>query len=183
MNQQASDNKPSVLVFSTAYHPFIGGAEVAIEQVARRIGDRFNFVIVTSRMRRDLPRREVRLEGTVIRVGFGAPFDKFLLPVLGVFAVRKLTRSFDLAPDRMIWWGMDLSFGSLTAAMLKFFHPKTSFIFTIQYGYGDERVARGRLGVIGLVFKFILARSDHVTAISKYLKNLVEQYGYIGESA
>ena len=31
MNQQASDNKPSVLVFSTAYHPFIGGAEVAID--------------------------------------------------------------------------------------------------------------------------------------------------------
>ena len=31
------DEKPAVLVFSTAYFPFVGGAEVAIKQIAERL--------------------------------------------------------------------------------------------------------------------------------------------------
>src|SRR3989344_1390344 len=70
--------KPVIFVFSTAYLPFIGGAEVAIEQVAKRLGDKYDFFIFTSRMRRDLPKREVRSEGGVVRVGLGTRFENFL---------------------------------------------------------------------------------------------------------
>src|SRR3990167_4410482 len=79
--------KPKVYAFSTAYHPFVGGAEIAIEEVSRRLKDRFDFTIVTARMRRDIPKRELRPEGTVIRLGFGTRFDKWLLPVLVLFRI------------------------------------------------------------------------------------------------
>src|SRR3989338_6526654 len=175
--------KPVIFVFSTAYLPFIGGAEVAIEQVAKRLGDKYDFLIFTSRMRRDLPKREVRSEGVVVRVGLGTRFDKFLLLIFGPFCAWRLARSFDLAPDRMIWWAMDFSFGAGVAGILKIFYQKIPLIFTIQYGYGDERVAKGRLGLMNLAFRLILLQSDYVTAISNYLLNLCGQYGYIGEEA
>ena len=173
------NEKSAVLVFSTAYFPFVGGTEVAIEQVANRLKNRFDFVIFTSRMRRDLPKREVRNEGLVVRIGFGNKFDKFLLPVFGALAAHKFKKN----KQKIILWGMDLSFGALAAALFKFFNQKIPFVFTIEYGYGDKRVASGRLGVIGLTFRFILMQSDYITAISNYLLNLCKQYGYIGEEA
>ena len=175
--------KPVIFVFSPAYLPFIGGAEVAIEQVAKRLGDKYDFFIFTSRMRRDLPKREVRSEGVVVRVGLGTRFDKFLLLIFGPFCAWRLARSFDPAPDRMIWWAMDFSFGAGVAGILKIFYQKIPLIFTIQYGYGDERVAKGRLGLMNSAFRLILLQSDYVTAISNSLLNLCGQYGYIGEEA
>src|SRR3989344_4047386 len=71
---QEPGKKPIIFVFSTAYHPFIGGAEVAIEQVAKRLKNEFDFVIFTSWMRRDLPKREARDDGLVVRLGLGNKF-------------------------------------------------------------------------------------------------------------
>ncbi len=171
--------KPAVLVFSTAYFPFVGGVEVAVEQVVNRLKDRFDFVIFTSRMRRDLPKNEVRNEGLVVRIGFGNKFDKFLLPILGIWAAHKFKKD----KQKIILWGMDLSFGALAAALFKFLNQKIPFVFTIEYGYGNERIASGRLGAIGLAFRFILMQADYATAISNYLLNLCKQYSYIGEEA
>ena len=79
--------RQKVYVFSTAYLPFVGGAEIAIQEVSRRLKNRFDFTIVTARMRRGLPKREVRPEGTVIRLGFGINFDKWLLPLFVLFRI------------------------------------------------------------------------------------------------
>src|SRR3989344_6148932 len=114
--------RPSVYVFTTAYHPFIGGAEIAIEQIAKRLSTEFDFFIVTARMDRALKPREVRPEGTVIRLGFGNKFDKLFFPILSLCAVRG-------RPD--ILFGLDISMGSLAAALLKIFFPRKRFIFNI----------------------------------------------------
>src|SRR3989344_2476279 len=158
--------KPVIFVFSTAYLPFIGGVEVAIEQVAKRLRNEFNFVIFTSRMRRDLPKMEMRDEGCVVRIGFGNHFDKFWLLFFGWFAVWRELRK---QRRKIIFWVMDFSFGAAAAGILKILYPKIPLIFTIQYGYGDERVAKGRFGLMNLAFRLILLQSDYVTAISKYL--------------
>lgn len=172
--------KPVIFVFSTAYLPFIGGAEVAIEQVAKRLKEKFCFVIFTSRMRRDLPKREVRDEGLVVRVGFGNRFDKFWLLVFGLLTAW---REFKKQRRKVLFWVMDFSFGAAAAGFLKIVYPKIPLIFTMQYGYGDERIAKGRAGLMRLAFRLILARADYVTAISRYLLELCKKYGFIGEGA
>ena len=168
--------KPRIYVFSTAYYPFIGGAEIAIEEVSRRLKDRFDFYIVTSRMRRSLPKREVRPEGTIIRVGFGTRFDKWLLPLFVLWRLKIENWKF----ENSILWGMDISQGTCAAAILKFLYPRIPFVFTLQYGYGDERLRKGRGGMIGKSLSFFLSRADHVTAISLYLLSAGERYGYRG---
>jgi len=172
--------KPVIFVFSTAYLPFIGGAEVAIEQVAKRLKDRYDFFIFTSRMRRDLPKREVRDEGCVVRIGFGNKLDKFWLLFFGWFAAWLELRK---QRGKIIFWVMDFSFGAAAAGILKIFYQKIPLVFTIEYGYGDERVAKGRFGLMNFAFRLILLQSDYVTAISHYLLHLCGQYGYIGEEA
>src|SRR3989338_1078648 len=178
--------RQTVYVFSTAYFPFIGGAEIAVEEVSRRLKDRFDFTIVTARMRRGLPKREVRAEGTVIRLGFGINFDKWLLPLFALWRLKigncpsVLSSGSKEKFENSILWGMDLSQGSIAAALLKLFFPRIPFVCTLQYGYGDERIERGRGGMIRRGLSLILSRADHVTAISSYLLGVGERYGYQG---
>ncbi len=188
--------KLKIFVLTTSYYPFIGGAEIAIQEVARRLKDRFDpapfvgsknldgtpptkgagfdFYIVTSRFRRDLSKREIRPEGIVIRLGLGTHLDKWFFPFLAFWNV------FGQHSVLTMLWGVDIGMGSLTAAILKIFKPKIPFVFTIQYGYGEARLKRGRWGFIGLAFRFILSRADYVTAISTHLLNLAKEYGYKG---
>ena len=171
--------RQTVYVFSTAYFPFVGGAEIAIQEVSKRLKDRFNFIIVTARMRRGLPKREVRPEGTIIRVGLGTRADKWFLPLSVFWNLEFGIWNFRRSKNRLLW-GMDLSQGSIAAALVKFFFPRVPFVCTLQYGYGDERIQTGRGGMIRRGLSFILSRADHVTAISSYLLGVSEQYGYRG---
>ena len=175
--------KPKIIVFSTAYHPFIGGAEIAIHEVAKRLSNRFDFLILTSRFRRNLPKKEIRPEGTVIRFGFGTPLDKFLLiPFSFVYVVWNLIFGIWKFPKqnskRILLWGMDIGQGSLTASLIKLFFPRIPFILTLQYGQSEEYLGRGRFGAINFSFKFMLRRANFVTVISTYLLDLVRRYGY-----
>lgn len=168
--------KPAVFVFTTAYHPFIGGVEVAIQEVTQRLKGEFDFFIFTARFRRDLARRETRGEGTIIRVGVGSAVDKWLFPVWGILSALGERRR--LRGRRTLLWGMDISAGAGVAAALNLLIPQLPFVLTIQYGYGGKRLARGRLGLIGLGFRFMLGRADAVTAISTYLAGTARQFGY-----
>ena len=171
--------KPKVLVFTTAYYPFVGGAEIAIQEITKRLKDRFDFYVMTSRFRRDLPQREERPEGIIVRIGFGTRFDKYLLPFWRLTWTRRVQVNLDTpCPSAIV--GVDLSHASVSAAVYKLFHPNTPFIFNIQFGEGEERLRSGRGGIISLMFRFILSQADYVTAISAYLLNLARSYGYDG---
>ncbi len=83
--------KKRVVILSAFLSPFRSGAEACAEEIALRLCDRFDVTIITGRMRRDLPKRDL-LQGKVpiIRVGFGFSFDKWLYPLLAPFAARKI---------------------------------------------------------------------------------------------
>ncbi len=167
--------KPAIFVFTTAYHPFIGGAEVAIQEVARRLKHQFRFFIITARLKNDLPFREVHPEGVVIRVGLGSGFDKWLLLLLGVVAFFRERRRLGGAA---LCWGMDISAGAFAAAVINTLSARIPFILTIQYGYGGRRLRKGRWGGIGKAFRWMLKRACAVTAISSYLAREAGYFGY-----
>ena len=86
--------KPTIFIFSTAYLPMVGGAELAIKEINDRLSDYFDFVVFTSRFRRAYPKHEKLGAVEVYRLGFGMPFDKYLLPILAYFKARKVIRAF-----------------------------------------------------------------------------------------
>ncbi|MDP7247211.1 MAG: glycosyltransferase family 4 protein [Candidatus Peribacteraceae bacterium] len=83
--------KPKVVIYSAFLTPFRSGAEACAEEVPLRLKHDFDFTIITSRLRRNLPKKDM-LQGhiPVIRVGFGSKFDKWLFPFLAPLAARKL---------------------------------------------------------------------------------------------
>lgn len=170
-------SKPKIFVFTTSYYPFIGGAEIAIQEVAKRLAREFDFFIVTSRFRRSLPRREIRPEGTVVRLGFGTRFDKWLLPFL---SLSRLSLDSDYRGLASIAWGIDIGQGALAAMAVKCIFPRIPFILTLQYGESAERLEKGRWGLNRLGFRVLLQSADYVTAISTYLLDLARRFDYCG---
>ncbi|MBI2055901.1 MAG: glycosyltransferase family 4 protein [Candidatus Sungbacteria bacterium] len=173
----------TVLVFTTSYSPFIGGAEVAIEEITKRLSDDFQFFIITARQDSKLPAREIRPKGTILRIGIGsAMLDKWLLAFFGglLVAWKLLFGEWkgSYKKHEVVFLGVDISQGSLAAAFASFFLPRVPFVLNLQYGYGDERLARGRGGAIKYAFRWMLSRADFVTAISTYLLRLARENPY-----
>ncbi len=102
----------SIVLFTLAYPPYIGGAEVFVDEISRRLSRNFSFTIITARFSRRLPVVEERGGVTVMRVGIGHPtFDKLLYPLAAVIrALRSPT-----ARRAAVVHGIMASFGGLAA--------------------------------------------------------------------
>ena len=162
-----------IIVFTTSYFPYIGGVEVAIREIASRLTGSFDFVIITARRDKKLPKSENFPEGLVRRIGFGSFFDKWLLIFFGPVLTKKYIKK-----GETILWGMDISQGSFSASILKFFHQDIPFVLTVQYGESKKYLKKGRGGLIGWSFRFMLNQADRVTVISNYLAELTKTYGW-----
>ena len=73
-----------IVILSAFLSPFRSGAEACAEEVPLKLRDGYDFVIITAKMRSDLPKHDL-LQGKipVIRVGVGVGIiDKWLYPFL-----------------------------------------------------------------------------------------------------
>lgn len=162
-----------IVIFSTAYFPHVGGAEVAIKEISDRLAGAFEFDLICARYNRNLPRVERIGAVTVYRVGPGVRLiDKLLVPWLGMaFAI---SRSYDL------YWAMMVSYASGGAYLARAF-TNTPILLTLQEGDPPEYLARKWFGLVALSWRLALKRSAAVSVISSYLGALAKQFGYEGE--
>ena len=177
MNDLTKD-KPAIYVFSTAYDPFIGGAEIAVAEAARRLSESFDFFVITARFNQRLPKRERKNGTMIIRVGFGFSGDKYLLPIWGTFAVLKLMRQHPPA----LFWGVMVTFASCIPYIVNVFRRrnKIPIVLTLQEGDPESHIRKSRFGLIGIMWRLLLSRAERVTAISNYLADLAKRFGYGG---
>lgn len=161
--------RPRVLIFSTAYLPMVGGAELAVHELTRRLPD-YDFDLVTARIRPQLPEVERVGSVTVYRVGRGRRLDKFLLPFRGRSLVRQLVGRHG---PYQVFWSIMASQASILAAWAKKQFPATKLILTLQEGDTEEHLMRYVKGRPILYKIFIrpwhlrvFHRADHITAIS-----------------
>ncbi|MBI1957144.1 MAG: glycosyltransferase family 4 protein [Candidatus Niyogibacteria bacterium] len=163
--------RPKILVFSSVYLPMIGGAELAIREIAKRLCDRYDFVLFTARMSRSFPARE-RMDGVdVRRLGFGFSFDKYLVPFFSAVAVRREL------PGAALLWGMMASYATIGAYFIKRRNPAIPFLLTLQEGDPEAYLFHGRWGLMGWWFRRIMPSADRIQAISGYLKRIAEKAG------
>jgi len=172
----------NVIIFSTAYLPMQGGAELAVKEIADRIRD-YEFYLICARLRRDLPKREKIGNVNVYRVGFGNNFDKILLPFLGFLKARNIYNLSKIQnlTSKIYIWGIMASWGSLAALVFKIFYPRIPFLLTLQEGDAPEYIEKGRGGLINLSWRLLLKKADFVQVISNYLADMARNYGYKGE--
>ena len=164
--------KQRVLIFATTYFPLVGGAEVAMREVTNRLPD-FDFHLVCARVQPGLASTERIGNITVHRVGFGHPFDKYLLPILGPIKAFFLDR----AP---IIWSLMASYGGFAALVYTWIRPRTKMLLTLQEGDPLEHYAK-RVGALKFLHEKIFARADAVQSISRFLADWARKMGFKGE--
>lgn len=176
---------PTILTFTTTYFPNIGGAEVAIGEIAKRL-PHYSWVLFCARLDRALPKREIIDNVEVIRLGWGVPLlDKTFLPLTSFFAARKILKKKKI-PDTScqipttILWAVMASYGAFGALFLKLLHPKLSFILTLQEGDSERHVNRALLKA-GPFRWLLFKKVDFLTVISVYLGWLARRLGYYGQ--
>ncbi|MCH7883419.1 glycosyltransferase family 4 protein [Patescibacteria group bacterium] len=171
--------KPQVFIFSTAYLPMVGGAELAIKEITDRLPNDFDFTLFTARFKPSFPRYERLGVVEVYRLGFGLPIDKYFLPFLGYLKARRLIKKYKIQNNKYkpLLWGMMVSFGSIAAYFLKKYNPSIPFLLTLQEGDPEEYLTKGKIGLMGFWFKKIVPLADRIQAISVYLKNVAITMG------
>jgi glycosyltransferase involved in cell wall biosynthesis len=175
-------NKQKVLIFSTAYFPFVAGAEVAIKEITDRLDDHFEFDIITARMDKNLPVSEKIGSANVFRLGNGHPlFDKIFLPFRGALFAWKLSGQ----KNYCCFWGVMISFGAGAAFLCNiarkiFRKPKIPIVLTLQEGDSENHFAYRWGGLINISWRLSLRRADAVTGLSNFLLNRAERFGYEG---
>ncbi len=152
-----------ILIFSTAYLPLVGGAELAVKEITDRIHDA-SFVLITARFRPTLPRRERMGNVEVHRVGLGFWFDKWLVPFWGLRLAISLHKK---EPFGAVW-GIMASYGGLAASWFKRLFKEAPFILTLQEGDSLSHIYKRARFFLPL-FRRIFTRADRVTAISRFL--------------
>jgi glycosyltransferase involved in cell wall biosynthesis len=167
-----------ILIFSTAYFPFVGGAEVAVKELTDRMPD-IEFDLITARISRTLPATEILGKVNVYRIGFGIRLlDKLLVPFLGALKALRLNKRNRYSA----YWCVMASFASGAAYIANWFQKKVPIILTLQEGDSEEYLKFKWLGLIDLSWRLALNRTDHLTAISNYLLDRAHNLGYTGKS-
>ncbi|MBI3633473.1 MAG: glycosyltransferase family 4 protein [Candidatus Vogelbacteria bacterium] len=155
-----------VLIYSFAYYPHVGGAEVAIKEITDRLTD-YQFDLITYNFGNE--KKEERV-GNINIYRITAP-TKFLFPKLsflkGIILHRK--NSYDVV------WAMMANTG-FAALALKLFFPGIKFVLTIQEGDPVSRIKR-RVWFVYPIFQMVFKRADIVTALSNYLADFARSMG------
>ncbi|MDQ5969161.1 MAG: hypothetical protein QG579_318 [Patescibacteria group bacterium] len=184
-NNLPKKRKKRILIFSTAYYPFVGGAEVAVKEITDRLAGDFDFDLITAKLKKGLPDREKLGSVNVYRVGVGSSFlDKILLPIRGAFLTHRLNK----INNYYCFWGVMVTFGSIAGYIFNFFRSfsfkkKIPIILTLQEGDSENHLQYKWGGLISLSWKIALWRTDFLTAISNFLLNRAKKNGYKGDCA
>ncbi len=160
-----------IIVFSLAYFPFVGGAEVALREVMTRLKHKYEFQVVTARMKR-LPTTEM-MDGILVhRIGFGIQWlDKLLFfpcaILYGLF--HRADKVFGLLENQ-----------AALAARFVAWMQSVSCVINLQSGDSEEYIRR-KLGPFYFLYKWVYARKPEYVVLSKYLKRRALSHGVPAE--
>jgi len=164
-----------ILIFSTTYFPFVGGAEIAVKEITQRLPD-WQFDLITAKIQPDLANFEKIGNVNVYRVGKGCILDKYLFPWLAYFKAKKLHKR----ANYQIVQAIMAFYAGLAALFFKKKYPKVKYLLTMQSGDSDFFIWL-RTWFWYPLYKKIYTKPDYIQAISHFLIKRARKYGYKGK--
>ena len=169
--------KKKVLIFSLSYFPnHVGGAEVAIQEITKRIPD-IEFHLVTQRFEASLNREEVIAGVHVHRVGFGSSYiSKMLFIPRAAYRALALHRKhrFDAA------WAM-MSYMSFPVLLMRLGGTNLPYALTLQEGDPFEHVfKRWHMRLLSPLIRAGFQKASVVQGISTFLTPWATAMGFRG---
>jgi UDP-glucose 4-epimerase len=143
-----------VLVFTTTFLPTAGPAEEALAELIRAMPDVQFDVITTAFSRAGKEARSPLSNASIHRIGQGRPTDKYLLPILGARAARRLHKTHNY----LFAWSLMASYAAIAAILFK----RASGV-PVLITLADQRIASGSV-LRRLILGTILRGADQVFA-------------------
>ncbi len=185
-----------VLIFSLAYQPFVGGAELAIQEITNRISPaEYSFDMITLRFDKKLPRVEKIGNVTVHRIGFCVAsakvsdrsmplickFAKVLFPITSFVKAVGLHRSnhYDLV------WAMLGNQAGFGALFFKLTHSQIPYVLELQDGNSLAQIKARRpvLRTMWPLYRQVYLKADRIKVISRFIERLAREIGYTKDIA
>ncbi|MBU2472946.1 glycosyltransferase family 4 protein, partial [Patescibacteria group bacterium] len=154
-----------VLIFSTAYLPLVGGAEIAVDEITKRLPN-WQFDLITAKIQSDLKKEEKINNVNIYRIGFGMNIDKYFLPFLGLWKAKQLEKK----NKYNLTWSIMASYGGFLGLRFKKKYPNKKWLLTLQEGDSPEYILK-RVGIFKKWFYQIFEKADYIQAISLFLYN------------
>lgn len=182
-----------ILIFSLTYHPFVGGAEVAIKEISERCSPlEYSFDMITLRFDSRLPRVEKMGNVTVHRIGWsvaGAKISdrsmplrcrvaKALFPCTALWKAMWLHRGhrFDMA------WAMMANQAGFAGFFFTSLYPSVRYVLELQDGrpFAEMKQRRPLLRLLWPLYRRMYLSADSIKCISYFLAGEVRLLGYAG---
>jgi len=161
-----------ILIFSIAYHPIVGGAEVAVRNITDRLLS-YEFDLISCRFGNH-PRQEKIGNVNVYRVGWGNRIGKYLYPLFAYRLATKLHRQ----KEYQIVWAIMAAYASGAAMLFLRKFPKVKFLLTLQEGDPIEYIHE-RVRWFSSAWQKIFKRADYIQAISNFLADWAKKEGAV----
>ncbi len=165
-----------ILIFSLAYYPHVGGAEVAIKEITDRISD-IEFHMLALNFGGELAYEKV---GNVVvhRIGKNASYLSKIL-----FIPRAARAAYSLLQKQSFdcFWAM-MSYMAWPIALMRLQGNRTPYLLTLQDGDPFERVFR-RWFILPFypLLSYGFRQATMISAISSYLGGWARRMGFGGE--
>ncbi len=158
-----------ILIFSLAYHPVVGGAEIAVKEITDRVAD-VEFDLVTLNLGNH-SRRERIGNVNVYRIGGGLGYlsKMFFVPRAAFWALGK---KYDA------YWAI-MTYMLFPVVVGRILGNRTPYVLTLQDGDPFERVFK-RWYILPFVplLRYGFSHASRVQTISNYLAQWPRQFGY-----
>ena len=180
-----------VLIFSLAYYPFVGGAEVAIKEITDRVSPSETlFHLITIQWDSCLPRTEELGNVTVHRIGFGKKYAKIgdlsktpLSLNKFYFQIGAYIKAVQLHKEEKFdcTWAMMAHSCAIPAGLFKKRFPNVKYLLTLQEGDPPEHIEK-LMRPVWPLFKQGFVIADALQPISTFLQAWGVRMGFKGES-
>lgn len=177
-----------ILIFSLTYHPFVGGAEVAIKEITDRLPE-YDFQMITLRFDSALPQQEEVGNISVYRIGpsiagakvsdrnmpFTLRLAKWLYPLNAALTALALHRSqrYDMT------WSMIANHAGFAGMIFKLLRPGVPHLLELQDGraFEDMKQRQPILRFIWPLYARVYRCANVIKVISKFLEGEVQKLG------
>ncbi len=165
-----------ILIYSTAYYPFVGGAEIAIKEITDRLKD-FEFVMITALFDKKFPKVEKIGNIEVHRLSCILSSSKLVKIKLAIKGYRLGLKLHQEKPFDIVW-AMMASYGGFAASKFK---EKTNvkYLLTLQEGDPIEEILN-KIRFNRNSFNKIFTLANGLQSISNYLHEWGIRMGFQG---
>lgn len=177
----------NIALFTFAYAPFEGGAEVAVREIINRLKQR-DFTIFTYKFNRKWLSSEKGDNYELVRLGKGALVkerDNSTQKYYGriwnkIYYIYKAWQEAEKRHQQKrfdVIWALMASYGGIAALLFKINHPQIPLLLTLQEGDSEKYLVSGKLGLVGYFGKKIIKKADMIQCISHYLSDFARKRG------